>query len=210
VTGAGSVGGKAADARPEDRVAFGAPGTVVCWHGSGDGPEIWEPLRRGLPEWDVLTPAAPNDLEFDHRPSIVAELLGDGFDGAAFLAGFSWGASLAARFATRHPERVRGLVLVEGGHLDFADVPDFDPPDDRDALVAEFGVDGARLWGLLAEPNKETWPALQAASYPLLLVASAMTESFAAAVPRAEIVPGHGHEIPYDVVAAWLDRSHRH
>jgi hypothetical protein len=102
---------------------------------------------------------------------------------------------------------VPGLVLVEGGHVDFADLPDFEPPDDRDALVAEYGLDGARLWGLLAEPNKATWPALEAGTYPVLLVASAMTDSFAAAVPRAEIVPGLGHEIPYDVVARWLERA---
>jgi pimeloyl-ACP methyl ester carboxylesterase len=182
-------------------------GTVVCLHGSGDGPESWAPLRRELPEWEVLAPAAPDDLSYDYRPSAIAELLGREFEGAACLAGFSWGASVVARLAAAHPERVQGLVLVEGGHVDFADLPDFEPPDDRDALVAEYGLDGARLWGLLAEPNKATWPALEAGTYPVLLVASAMADSFAAAVPRAEIVPGRGHEIPYDVVARWLERA---
>jgi pimeloyl-ACP methyl ester carboxylesterase len=181
--------------------------TVVCLHGAGDEPEQWEPLRRLLPEWDVLIPAAPTDLSFDYRPSVVAELAGERFDGAAFLAGFSWGASVAARFACAHPERVQGLVLVDGAHVDFSDLPGYEPPVSRDELVAEHGLDGALHWGLVAEPNRDTWPALQAASYPVLLVASTMTEPFAAAVPRAEIVPGNGHEIPFDVVAAWLDGS---
>jgi pimeloyl-ACP methyl ester carboxylesterase len=178
---------------------------VVCWHGSGDGPENWEPLREALPHWEVVTPRAPYDLAVDQRPSAMAELLGAQFEGAAYLAGFSWGGSLAARFAAAHPARVLGLALVEGGHVDFVDLPDFDPPGDRDALVRAIGVEGARVWGLLEEPNRAVWPALQAASYPLLLVGSAMTESFAAAVPRAEIVTGQGHEIPYGVLARWLD-----
>jgi pimeloyl-ACP methyl ester carboxylesterase len=179
--------------------------TVVCLHGAGDGPEQWDPLRPALPDWDVLTPAAPTDLAFDYRPSVVAELIGTEFDGAACLVGFSWGASIAARLASAHPERVQALVLVEGVHVDFVDLPGYEAPASREEIVAEHGLDGGLHWGLVVEPNAETWPALQAASYPLLLVASAMTETFAAAVPRAEIAPGHGHEIPYEVVARWLE-----
>jgi pimeloyl-ACP methyl ester carboxylesterase len=179
--------------------------TVVCWHGSGDGPELWAPLRDALPDWNVVTPQAPRDLDVDQRPSAMSERLAAAMDGPVHLAGFSWGASLAARFAAAHPERILGLALVEGGHLDFTDLPDFEPPETADPLIAELGVEGARVWGLLEEPNRETWPALQAATYPLLLVGSAMTERFASAVPRAEVVPGTGHVIPHDVVARWLE-----
>jgi hypothetical protein len=56
----------------------------------------------------------------------------------------------------------------------------------------------------VSEPNEEIWPVLEAGSYPLALVASAMTEHFAEAVPRAEIVRGSGHEIDFPAVAAAL------
>jgi hypothetical protein len=74
-------------------------------------------------------------------------------------------------------------------------------------LVAGHGLGGALQWGLLCEPNEEIWPALEAGPYPLALIAGAMTERFEAAVPRAEIVCGSGHEIDYPTVASWLSRT---
>jgi hypothetical protein len=59
-------------------------------------------------------------------------------------------------------------------------------------------------------PNEEIWPALEAATYPLVLVASAMCDRFANAVPRAQIERGAGHEIDYGAVAAALSRTRAH
>lgn len=171
---------------------------IVCIHGAGDSPAQWDPLRLLLPGEVILAPAAPVDPMLDLRPSVVAESLVP--HERAALVGFSWGASVAARFAAAHPELVTALALVEGGQVDFRDVP-HDPP--------TAGLDAALYQGLVEEPNAETWPALQRAEYPLLLVASAMSERFAAAVPRAEITPGTGHEIDYATVASWLDGSSR-
>ena len=39
------------------------------------------------------------------------------------LMGHSWGGSVALHAAAARPERVRGLVLVDSGHLDYADQP---------------------------------------------------------------------------------------
>jgi len=76
-------------------------------------------------------------------------------------------------------------------------------------VAAEHGLGGALHWGLLSEPNEDPWPTLQVGRYPLLLLASAMTERFAAAVPHAEIVRGTGHEIDYATVASRLAASRR-
>jgi pimeloyl-ACP methyl ester carboxylesterase len=66
-----------------------------------------------------------------YAPSRIVALLTGLLDELAIesaaLVGFSWGASIGCHFAARHPEQVRSLVLVEGGHIDFQDVVDFGP-----------------------------------------------------------------------------------
>ena len=42
------------------------------------------------------------------------------------LAGHSWGGAIACHAAAARPERVRGLVLLDSGHLDYRDVPGVD------------------------------------------------------------------------------------
>ena len=168
---------------------------IVAIHGAEGTPAQWDPLRELLPGEELLARAAPTALDVDYRPSQMAELVGDAFAGAAAVVGFSWGASVAARFAAAHPERVEALALVQGGHVDFRHLDGYAPPASREAAVAEHGLGGALHWALVSEPNEEIWPALQAAAYPLLLFASAMVDRFAAAVPRAEIVRDTGHDI---------------
>jgi pimeloyl-ACP methyl ester carboxylesterase len=65
-----------------------------------------------------------------YRPSVLAgiaaELLSElGVAEAAFV-GFSVGAEVGCAFAAAYPKRTIGLVLVDGGHWDFADLPGFD------------------------------------------------------------------------------------
>jgi pimeloyl-ACP methyl ester carboxylesterase len=40
------------------------------------------------------------------------------------LAGHSWGGNVALYFAARHPDRVRGVVLIDGGFLDIQSNPE--------------------------------------------------------------------------------------
>jgi pimeloyl-ACP methyl ester carboxylesterase len=74
-----------------------------------------------------------------YRPSRLASTVADllsALDAAkALFVGFSWGAEIAIAFAARHPERAAGLILVDGGYWDFADLPDFDTSQGLEARI---------------------------------------------------------------------------
>ena len=53
------------------------------------------------------------------------------------VSGHSWGGAIASHVVAAAPERVDALVLVDSGHLDYADVPDVDLSQAYEALVEE-------------------------------------------------------------------------
>jgi pimeloyl-ACP methyl ester carboxylesterase len=53
------------------------------------------------------------------------------------LVGHSWGGAIACHLAAARPERVRALVLVDSGHLDYADTPGADLSASIEDLIAE-------------------------------------------------------------------------
>jgi pimeloyl-ACP methyl ester carboxylesterase len=74
-----------------------------------------------------------------YRPSRLATTAADllsalGVDKALFV-GFSWGAEIAVAFGATHAQRATGLILVDGGYWDFADLPDFDTRQGLEARV---------------------------------------------------------------------------
>jgi pimeloyl-ACP methyl ester carboxylesterase len=160
----------------------GSP-ALLFWHGAGDGSHQFEQPGRVLSEEYGLfvvapdapghgaTPALPPE---EYLPSRLASLAAALLDALAIertaFAGFSWGGSIGCRFASAFPERTGALVLIEGGHVDFRDVPGFEPPASLDEAVAEHGRDGALRWGSVQEPAADTYPALAASGVPLLLV----------------------------------------
>jgi pimeloyl-ACP methyl ester carboxylesterase len=146
---------------------------------------------------------------------------------AAVLAGFSWGASIACHFAAARPERTLALVLLEGGHVDFADVPELGDERGLGELVADEGLAGALAWGLRREPAASTYSALRGAGVPMLLVTALRLEAatalrvdplarLSAEVPQAEIrvVARGGHSLLDEdadalagIVGDWLART---
>jgi len=59
------------------------------------------------------------------------------------LAGHSWGGANASHVVAAAPDRVEALILVDSGHLDYADVPDADLSASYDDLVVE--ADASRI-----------------------------------------------------------------
>lgn len=56
---------------------------------------------------------------------------------AVVLSGHSWGGSIAVHAAAARPDRVRALVLVDSGHLDYADQPGADLGQSLESLSQE-------------------------------------------------------------------------
>lgn len=61
------------------------------------------------------------------------------------LAGHSWGGSVAVHMSEAAPERVRALVLVDSGHLDYGETPDADLGASLEGMTAEAEAERLRL-----------------------------------------------------------------
>src|SRR5207253_245020 len=156
---------------------------LLFWHGAGDTGAQFERAGRTLAtEADlfVVAPDAPGHGDTpplgddDYRPSRLGALAAALLDALGLekvvFAGFSWGGSVGCHFAADFPRRTRALALIEGGHIDFRDVVEYEPPSSREAAVAAHGLEGALHWGSLQEPAAATYTALCAAGTPVLLV----------------------------------------
>jgi pimeloyl-ACP methyl ester carboxylesterase len=202
---------------------WGEPGSpsLLFWHGAGDAAGQFEQSARVLADEDglrVLAPDCPGHggspplADDDYRPSRLAGTAAALLDAlelpAAIWTGFSCGASIGCRFAAAYPERTRALVLLEGGFVDFRDVPG-----DAERLLAELvaaqGVERALQEGLRQEPVTDTYGALRERGVPVLLVTDARDhwserlgfdpiERLRAEVPQTQVErveTPHGHDL---------------
>ena len=205
--------------------AWGSPSapTLLCWHGAGgssaDYAEIAPELAARLNARVVAVDAPGHSRSSarsaeSFRPSALATLATEILDEldvekAAFV-GFSWGATVGCWLAALHPGRTLALVLIEGGHLDFGDLPGFRTDrtlgefiSEADAVArsegAAFGshtpaVAGAMIFGLCQEPATAAYPRVATAGTPTLFLGarqdepSPPLERLARAVPQSEIV----------------------
>jgi len=212
--------------------------TVFCWHGAGGssadfgriGPELADRLSARVVAIDApghaRSPSLPPEA---FRPSALATLATEILDelnaGTFVFLGFSWGATIGCWVGALYPERTLGLVLVEGGHMDFADLPDFRTDrtlaeliSDAEAVAVDEGeafgshtpaVAGAMIHGLCQEPATAAYQRLAASRTPTLFVGAKGDEQFghverlSRLVPQTEIVQldSPGHELLRDAPA---------
>ena len=94
--------------------------------------------------------AAPDMPGFGESPPVMAEAyavprlaelglaLADALGWQRFvLGGHSWGGAVAVHLAAAYPERVRALVLVDSGHLDYEQAPNAD----RTATLEQLAIE---------------------------------------------------------------------
>jgi pimeloyl-ACP methyl ester carboxylesterase len=198
-----------------------AGSTVLCWHGAGGssadyawiGPELADRLGVRVVAIDApghgqsAAPAA-EALRPTELAMLAAEILDELDVARAVFLGFSWGATVGCWFAALKPARTVALVLVEGGHVDFVDLPGFRADRSLDEFVAEaeavaidegadFGshtpnVAGAMVFGLCREPATASYARLAASGTPILFLgtrAHEPLERLSRLVPQSEIVP---------------------
>ena len=100
---------------------------VLAIHGVASSHMVWRPTVRALAgqvRACVLAPdlrgrgasaALPGPYGFEAHLADLLAVLDDAGAGRAVLAGHSLGAYLATGLAAAHPERARGVVLIDGG-----------------------------------------------------------------------------------------------
>jgi pimeloyl-ACP methyl ester carboxylesterase len=205
---------------------------VVYWHGGGGGSDEWPRIAPALEEagYAVYAPEAPGygaspALEPErYLASSVADIAGQLIKelriAPVVWIGFSWGASIGVHAAARYQDRVRALVLLDGGYRLPADDPDDDPRLDFHGRMEQWRreleqqeepdeappeVVAAAMAGSNMEPAVPLLPRLEAAATPVVLIASSRPaqrsdferaiQRFRAALPSAEVVcieGGHG------------------
>jgi pimeloyl-ACP methyl ester carboxylesterase len=133
----------------------------------------------------------------DYRPTRLAQRVleladAHGIDRFVFM-GASWGASIGVHLAAGAPQRVEGLVMLDGGHVDIA----IDKT--RDELVAEFeadqesfAFDGWDAFLVWARDNVRSWRPSLEPRYRLAMIERADGKIVPRAVARAAAWAIHG------------------
>ncbi|MDF1480051.1 alpha/beta fold hydrolase [Leifsonia sp. H3M29-4] len=136
--------------------------TVLAVHGITASHMTWPMLVDALPGVRVVAPdlrgrGGSRDLPGPWGMVQHAEDLARVLDAvdveAATVVGHSMGAFASVRFASRHPERTEGLVLVDGG----LPLPSVEVSDDEDVALRLIGPAAERL--RMTFPDRESYRA---------------------------------------------------
>ena len=211
--------------------------TVLYWHGGGGASDEVPHIAPALEAagYSVYAPDAPGYGESErvepeqYRASAIADLalrLVDALGVAPVIwIGYSWGGSIGFRAAARNSDRVRALILLDGGYLMPGDDPSFDPALDFEGLIefwrgeieqqeevddAPIEIVAAAMAGSNVEPALPLLPELAATRIPVLLIAATEPAEWneirarriwelQAAIPGAHVERVHaGHGILQD------------
>jgi pimeloyl-ACP methyl ester carboxylesterase len=119
----------AADGRPLLFLHSLGPASSGAFLGLGVQPLVdagYAVAAPDLPGYGGSAPVAAEEYAVPALAERVAALTDDlGWTRFA-LVGHSWGGAIACHLAAAHPDRVQALVLVDSGHLDYADTPGAD------------------------------------------------------------------------------------
>jgi pimeloyl-ACP methyl ester carboxylesterase len=173
--------------------------SVLYWHGGGGASDEVPLIAPALEAagYSVYAPDAPGYGESEpvererYHASAIADLavrLVDALGVAPVIwIGYSWGASIGFHVAARNPDRIRALVLLDGGYLMPDDDPSYDQGLDfegrieawRAELEGQDDVDEApieivasAMAGSNVEPALPLLPELAATGIPVLLIAA--------------------------------------
>jgi pimeloyl-ACP methyl ester carboxylesterase len=155
---------------------------LLDWGGRGE----WLVLLHGLASqahiWDLIAPLLTDSfhvLAIDQRGHGLSDKPDSGYDWAtitsdldailkaqridrAVLAGHSWGGNVAVQYAADQPDRVSGLILIDGGFLQIGDRLDWptvekflEPPDLIGTPLNEFRASMKQWMGSAWSPEAE-------------------------------------------------------
>jgi pimeloyl-ACP methyl ester carboxylesterase len=128
---------------------FGDPSateTVVLIHGQAWTGEVWRMVAKQLENIHIIAPdmagcgdsGLSTSYDFTTLSEQLIDVLNQMHVKKIWVVGHSWGASLALHFAAHYSERVKGLILVDAGYLNYQEWPgisweaftDFSYPED--------------------------------------------------------------------------------
>jgi pimeloyl-ACP methyl ester carboxylesterase len=109
--------------------------TLILLHGLGADKENWLSMMKNLRQYHAVIPDIPGfgdsgkSTEMKYDAASQAERIARFIDKLGlkdfYLAGNSMGGNIAGLYAAAHPERVKGLILVASGGIDFPVKSDF-------------------------------------------------------------------------------------
>jgi pimeloyl-ACP methyl ester carboxylesterase len=108
--------------------------TLVCFHGLTSSSESFLELADYLKNYHLVAFDSPGhgktpplaheeDYLFSNLAKWFDEAIGQKVKPPFFVMGHSWGAVIALFYAKQFPEKVKGVILLDGGYMGLADRP---------------------------------------------------------------------------------------